>query len=47
MSANIGICKHGTWLIAYDGLFMVLNEIGVAFPWQLTKGTKLEAINIY
>ena len=42
--ANIGVWKNGTWLKLYDGLFMVLNEIGVVTAWQLTKGTKFEAI---
>ena len=42
--ANIGVWKNGTWLKVYDGLFMVLNEVGVVTAWQLTKGTKFEAI---
>ncbi|KAL9977216.1 hypothetical protein ACROYT_G014595 [Oculina patagonica] len=44
VSSNIGFWCEGKWIQLYDGLFIVMNEIGVVLSWELCKGTAFHKV---
>ena len=44
VSTNIGFWCDGKWIQLYDGLFIVMNEIGIVLAWKLCKGTAFDKV---
>ena len=39
LAKHVGIMRNGRWIPQYDSLFIIQNENGHTFFWQLTMGT--------
>ncbi|XP_057302830.1 uncharacterized protein LOC130636992 [Hydractinia symbiolongicarpus] len=44
-AANIGYEKNGRWVMQFDSVFIILNEMGKVKNFRLTKGTSFEVIS--
>ena len=46
VSANIGYWSNQKWIKLYNVVFIVMNEENKVLPWQLTRGTSIDTVQL-
>ena len=44
--ANIGYWSNQKWIKLYNAVFIVMNEENKVLPWQLTRGTSIDTVQL-